>query len=80
MVSLISVLILFWKSRILIIFLFLADFGHSIQLTEEQPWRNSIVGTPYWMAPEVIKGAQYQSKVGLINFVFEHYPFSFLLK
>ncbi|KAF9929521.1 p21 protein (Cdc42 Rac)-activated kinase [Linnemannia zychae] len=41
----------------------LADFGHSVQLTKEQPRRNSVVGTPYWMAPEVIQGWNYGSRV-----------------
>ncbi|KAF9897769.1 p21 protein (Cdc42 Rac)-activated kinase, partial [Lobosporangium transversale] len=41
----------------------LADFGHSVQLTKEQPRRNSVVGTPYWMAPEVIQGWNYGTPV-----------------
>lgn len=41
----------------------LADFGHSVQLTREQPRRNSVVGTPYWMAPEVIQGWNYGTRV-----------------
>ncbi|KAH7042852.1 kinase-like domain-containing protein [Linnemannia elongata] len=41
----------------------LADFGHSVQLTKEQPRRNSVVGTPYWMAPEVIQGWNYGTRV-----------------
>ncbi|KAG0080897.1 p21 protein (Cdc42 Rac)-activated kinase [Podila epicladia] len=41
----------------------LADFGHSVQLTKEQPRRNSVVGTPYWMAPEVIRGFNYGTGV-----------------
>ncbi|CAO3701331.1 unnamed protein product [Rhizopus microsporus] len=43
----------------------LADFGHCAQLTSSQPHRNSIVGTPYWMAPEVIKGVNYNSKADI---------------
>lgn len=43
----------------------LADFGHCAQLTSARPHRNSIVGTPYWMAPEVIKGQDYDSKVDI---------------
>jgi p21-activated kinase 1 len=27
----------------------LADFGHCAQLSAQQPKRNSVVGTPYWM-------------------------------
>ncbi|KAG9325826.1 hypothetical protein KVV02_005750 [Mortierella alpina] len=41
----------------------LADFGHSVQLTQEHPRRNSVVGTPYWMAPEVIRGWNYGTRV-----------------
>jgi len=37
----------------------LADFGYCAQLTEDVDKRNSVVGTPYWMAPELIKGMEY---------------------
>ncbi|NWZ74437.1 PAK3 kinase, partial [Acrocephalus arundinaceus] len=30
-----------------------ADFGFSAQLTPEQRKRSSVIGTPWWMAPEV---------------------------
>lgn len=43
----------------------LADFGHSAQLTPQQPKRNSVVGTPYWMAPEVIKAFEYDTKADI---------------
>ncbi|KAF9197846.1 p21 protein (Cdc42 Rac)-activated kinase [Haplosporangium sp. Z 27] len=43
----------------------LADFGHSVQLTKEHPRRNSVVGTPYWMAPEVIQGWNYGTPVDI---------------
>ncbi|KAI8336502.1 kinase-like domain-containing protein [Blakeslea trispora] len=43
----------------------LADFGHCAQLSKTHPERNSIVGTPYWMAPEVIKGFNYNAKVDI---------------
>ncbi|KAI8984038.1 kinase-like domain-containing protein, partial [Mycotypha africana] len=43
----------------------LADFGHCAQLLKSNPERNSIVGTPYWMAPEVIKGLSYNAKVDI---------------
>lgn len=32
-----------------------ADFGYCTQLTETVNKRNSVVGTPYWMAPELIR-------------------------
>ena len=40
-----------------------ADFGFAINLTSEQLKRTSVVGTPYWMAPELIRGQEYDSKV-----------------
>ena len=41
----------------------IADFGFAINLTEEQNKRRSVVGTPYWMAPELIRGLEYDAKV-----------------
>ncbi|KAL7714622.1 Protein kinase [Entamoeba marina] len=41
----------------------LADFGISAQLTKKKTKRNTVVGTPYWMAPEVIKGKNYDTKI-----------------
>ncbi|KAI9470417.1 kinase-like domain-containing protein [Zychaea mexicana] len=43
----------------------LSDFSHCAQLTKQQPKRNSIIGTPYWMAPEVIKGQEYDAKADI---------------
>jgi len=43
----------------------LADFGFSVQLTKQKASRTSVVGTPYWMAPEMIKGRQYEAKVDI---------------
>eukprot|EP01133_Synstelium_polycarpum_P016627 gene16627-19756_t len=41
----------------------LADFGYAAQLTQTRQQRNSVVGTPYWMAPELIRGYNYDFKV-----------------
>ena len=40
-----------------------ADFGFAIQLTKEQKNRKSVVGTPAWMAPELIKKENYTELV-----------------
>ena len=42
-----------------------ADFGYCAQLTETVDKRNSVVGTPYWMAPELIKGMEYGTSVDI---------------
>ncbi|KAJ3237144.1 Protein kinase [Chytriomyces hyalinus] len=41
----------------------LADFGFSAQLLSEKERRTSIIGTPYWMAPEVVKQQKYNHKI-----------------
>lgn len=41
----------------------IADFGYAAQLTENKTKRTTIVGTPYWMAPELIRGQEYTFKV-----------------
>jgi len=43
----------------------LADFGYCAQLTDMIQQRNSVVGTPYWMAPELIKGMNYGTSVDI---------------
>jgi len=43
----------------------IADFGYAAQLTEEKNKRRTVVGTPYWMAPELIRGHDYGTKVDI---------------
>lgn len=43
----------------------IADFGFAIQLTKERMNRKSIVGTPAWMAPELVKRSDYNEKVDI---------------
>jgi len=43
----------------------LADFGFTVQLTEVRPKRSSTVGSPYWMAPELIKRKEYDYLVDI---------------
>jgi len=43
----------------------LTDFGYAAQLTKSFVKRNTVVGTPYWMAPELIRGHDYGTKVDI---------------
>eukprot|EP00028_Trichosphaerium_sp_Am-I-7-wt_P000067 CAMPEP_0168527036 /NCGR_PEP_ID=MMETSP0405-20121227/12348_1 /TAXON_ID=498012 /ORGANISM="Trichosphaerium sp, Strain Am-I-7 wt" /LENGTH=926 /DNA_ID=CAMNT_0008550041 /DNA_START=145 /DNA_END=2925 /DNA_ORIENTATION=- len=43
----------------------LTDFGYSTQLTQTEQRRVTVVGTPYWMAPEVIRGKEYDAAVDI---------------
>ncbi|XP_075049186.1 serine/threonine-protein kinase PAK 6 [Mixophyes fleayi] len=43
----------------------LSDFGFCAQISKDVPKRKSLVGTPYWMAPEVIMRTAYSTEVDI---------------
>jgi len=43
----------------------LTDFGFAAKLSNEKAKRTTIVGTPFWMAPELIRGHDYTNKVDI---------------
>jgi serine/threonine kinase 3 len=43
----------------------LADFGVSAELTHTMSKRKTVIGTPYWMAPEVLQSAEYDGKADI---------------
>jgi serine/threonine protein kinase len=41
----------------------ISDFGYSAKLTSDRSRRATLVGTPFWMAPEVVAQKEYDTKV-----------------
>eukprot|EP01119_Soliformovum_irregulare_P024043 TRINITY_DN8539_c0_g1_i1.p1 TRINITY_DN8539_c0_g1~~TRINITY_DN8539_c0_g1_i1.p1 ORF type:complete len:1005 (+),score=242.40 TRINITY_DN8539_c0_g1_i1:52-3066(+) len=46
----------------------LADFGMATQLTQNNAVLKTVVGSPYWMAPEVLDGRPYGKEVDVWSF------------
>lgn len=54
-----------WYVVELLFLINLVDFEFSAHLTVEKKRRTSVLGTPYWTAPEMIRGQEYGRKVDI---------------
>ncbi|NXC83907.1 PAK3 kinase, partial [Cercotrichas coryphoeus] len=43
----------------------LTDFGLCAQLTKERSTRCTVLGSPYWVAPEILKRKEYDTQVDI---------------
>ncbi|KAJ1927879.1 hypothetical protein IWQ60_002570 [Tieghemiomyces parasiticus] len=46
----------------------ITDFGMAVQLTPEAPTQVAVIGTPYWMSPEIAKGRPHDTKCDIWSF------------
>lgn len=46
----------------------IADFGFAVQLTQEVDHRNELMGTPLYMAPELIAEQKYDTAVDIWSY------------
>ncbi|MBZ3886937.1 Serine/threonine-protein kinase PAK 2, partial [Sciurus carolinensis] len=51
----------------MVCFCFLAVFRFCAQITSEQSKHSTVVGAPYWMAPEMVTGKAYGPKVNICS-------------
>lgn len=56
-----------WFQLVFTVFLFFssADFGLCAQLTSERRTRCTVLGSPYWVAPEILKRKEYDTQVDI---------------